>query len=344
MSASESTRVLLVSRPDGEPTTENFRLDTVVLEEPSDGEVLLRTIYLSLDPYMRGRMNALRSDAEPAGPDPVMDGVAVCEVVSSRFVGLASGDLVVARLGWQSAGVMAGAELQRLDPGMAPISTALGVLGMPGLTAYAGLLEFGRPQAGETVVVAAAVGPVGATVGQVAKIKGARVVGIAGGPEKTAWLLDAGFDVALDHRSPSFAADLAAACPDGIDVYFENVGGHVWDAVLPLLNDFSRVPVCGLVAHYSESGPASTPDRTAALMRTVLTRRVTMRGFNQNDFGTEIREAFQTDVAQWIRDGRFVYREDIVEGLANAPEAFVGMLKGHNMGKMLVQVAPDPTR
>ncbi|MET0767812.1 MAG: NADP-dependent oxidoreductase, partial [Aeromicrobium sp.] len=235
-SATENTRVLLASRPHGEPVAENFRLETTPLPVPGEGEVLLRTIYLSLDPYMRGRMSAAKSYAAPVEVGDVMVGGAVAEVVESRDDSLAVGDIVLAYLGWQTHGVQPAGAVRRIDPSRAPISTALGVLGMPGFTAYAGLLEIGRPQPGETVVVAAAAGPVGSAVGQIARIKGARAVGIAGGPEKVAYLEEIGFDVALDHRSPTFAQDLEAAVPDGIDVYFENVGGHVWDAVLPLLN------------------------------------------------------------------------------------------------------------
>jgi NADPH-dependent curcumin reductase CurA len=213
------------------------------------------------------------------------------------------------------------------------------VLGMPGFTAYAGLLTLGQPRPGETVVVAAASGPVGATVGQIARIKGARAVGIAGGPDKCALVRDAfGFDVALDHRSPTFAEELQAACPDGIDVYFENVGGKVWDAVFPLLNTFARIPVCGLVAQYNSTGPFDGPDRLPILMRDVLTKSLTIRGFIQREFHAQ-RPAFYREMAQWIAEGRVKYQEDIVDGLESAPEAFIGMLEGRNFGKLIVQVS-----
>ncbi|MCW2789210.1 MAG: NADP-dependent oxidoreductase [Aeromicrobium sp.] len=338
-----NTRILLDSRPHGEPTPDNFRFETVPVPAPAEGEVLLRTIYLSLDPYMRGRMNDAKSYAAPVELGAVMEGGTVCEVVESRDPGLAPGDIVLAHGGWQEYAVAPARQVRRLDPARAPISTAVGVLGMPGFTAYAGLLEIGRPQPGETVVVAAAAGPVGSTVGQIARIKGARAVGIAGGADKVAWLEELGFDVALDHRSPTFRDDLEAAVPDGIDVYFENVGGHVWDAVLPRLNTYARVPVCGLVSHYNETELPAGPDRSSRLMTAILTRSLTVRGFIQNEFVSSHYKAFQADAAGWIADGSLRYKEDIVAGLDNAPDAFLGMLKGQNFGKLVVQVGADPT-
>jgi NADPH-dependent curcumin reductase CurA len=340
----QNTRILLDSRPHGEPTPDNFRFETVPVPEPADGEVLLRTIYLSLDPYMRGRMNDAKSYAAPVDLGAVMEGGTVCEVVQSRDPSVAPGDIVLAHGGWQTYAVAPARQVRKLDPARAHVSTAVGVLGMPGFTAYAGLLEIGRPQPGETVVVAAAAGPVGSTVGQIARIKGARAVGIAGGTDKVAWLEELGFDVALDHRSPTFRDDLLAAVPDGIDVYFENVGGHVWDAVLPRLNTYARVPVCGLVAHYNETELPAGPDRSSRLMTAILTKSLTIRGFIQNEFVTSHYKAFQADVSGWIADGSLRYKEDIVEGLDNAPDAFLGMLKGQNFGKLVVQVGQDPTR
>ena len=340
----QNTRVLLASRPHGEPTSDNFTIESVELPEPGEGEVLLRTIYLSLDPYMRGRMSAAKSYAAPFEVGEPMQGGIVAEVVESHADSLRPGDIVLAYGGWQSYGVAAATHVRKLDPDQAPVSTALGVLGMPGFTAYAGLLEIGRPQRGETVVVAAAAGPVGSAVGQIARIKGARAVGIAGGPAKVAWLEELGFDVALDHRSPTFAADLKAAVPEGIDVYFENVGGHVWDAVLPRLNTYARVPVCGLVAHYNETEPPAGPDRSVRLMTAILTKGITVRGFIQTEFVKTHQAAFQADAAGWLRDGSLRHREDVVEGLENAPEALIGLLKGKNFGKLLVKVGADPTR
>ncbi|AXT83820.1 NADP-dependent oxidoreductase [Aeromicrobium sp. A1-2] len=340
----QNTRILLASRPHGEPTSDNFRIETAPMPQPADGEVLLRTVYMSLDPYMRGRMNDAKSYAAPVELGSVMEGGTVAEVVESRDPSLQAGDIVLSHLGWQSHGVQQAKHVRKLDADRAPISTAVGVLGMPGFTAYAGLLEIGKPQPGETVVVAAAAGPVGSAVGQIARIKGARAVGIAGGPEKVAWLKELGFDVALDHRSPTFKEDLKAAVPDGIDVYFENVGGHVWDAVLPLLNTYARVPVCGLVAHYNETALPDGPDRSARLMSSILTKSITVRGFIQTEFVKSHYKQFQADAAEWIADGSLRYREDIVEGLENAPDAFFGMLTGKNFGKLLVQVGADPTR
>ena len=339
----ENIRVLLDSRPEGFPSAGNFRVDAAPLPVPGDGEVLLRTIYLSLDPYMRGRMLAAASYASSVPIGGVMEGGTVSEVVESRDASLAPGDIVLSHVGWQSYGVQPAADLRRLDPSLAPISTALGVLGMPGFTAYAGLLEIGRPQAGETVVVAAAAGPVGSTVGQIARLKGARAVGIAGGPEKVAYLRELGFDAALDHRSPTFEAELAAAAPDGIDVYFENVGGRVWDAVLPLLNTYARVPICGIISRYSQTEPADGPDRSAQLMQTFLAKRMTLRGFLQAEFVNSHHEQFQRDVAAWVANGDIHFREDVVDGIENAPDAFIGLLKGESRGKVLVRVGADPT-
>ncbi|KLI99962.1 NADP-dependent oxidoreductase [Luteimonas sp. FCS-9] len=340
MSDPVTTRIVLASRPTGAPTVDNFRVERAPLPAPRNGQVLLRNRWLSLDPYMRGRMNAGRSYAAPVEIGEVMDGGTVSEVVESLHPAWSPGDLVLAHAGWQTHAVVDGEGLRRkLDPGGPAPSLALGVYGMPGFTAYAGLREIGKPAHGETLVVAAASGPVGATVGQIAKLQGARVVGIAGGPDKVAHVRDElGFDVALDHRADDFAAQLQAACPDGIDVYFENVGGKVLDAVLPLLNDFARVPVCGLVAHYNDSAPPPGPDRLSQLMSLILTRHLTVRGFIQRDF-IALYPEFLREMGAWLRDGRIRWREDVVEGLENAPEAFIGMLEGRNFGKLVVKLA-----
>ena len=332
-------RIVLASRPEGEPKAENFLLETAAAPEPRDGEVLLRTKWLSLDPYMRGRMSAARSYAKPVEVGEAMEGGTVSEVAASRHGKFREGDVVLSRAGWQDYAVSDGTGLRKLDPDAAPVQTALGVLGMPGMTAYTGLLNIGQPKEGETLVVAAASGPVGATVGQIAKIKGLRTVGVAGGPEKCRLLLEEfGFDAAVDHRAPDMKEKLKAACPEGIDVYFENVGGEVWNAVLPLLNDFARVPVCGRIANYSDTAPPPGPDRSVALMASVLTRRLRIQGFIVTDFAAQARE-FATEVGGWVRDGRIRYREDVVEGLDKAPEAFMGLLKGRNVGKLLVRVS-----
>src|SRR5690554_322539 len=262
MSKQINRRIVLASRPKGEPTSDNFRMEKQELPALNDGEVLLKVQYLSIDPYMRGRMNAGKSYAAPVEVGDTMVGGTVAEVVESRHPKFKPGQTVLSYSGWQEYAISNGKDLHILDPEAAPSSTALGVMGMPGFTAYAGLLTIGKPKKGETVVVAAATGPVGSAVGQIAKIKGARAVGIAGGPEKCKALIDEfGFDVALDHRDPNFAQNLKDAVPEGIDVYFENVGGAVWKAVQPLLNDFARIPVCGLVAHYNEVAPPEGPDR-----------------------------------------------------------------------------------
>jgi NADPH2:quinone reductase len=311
-----------------------------VLPDLEEGQVLLRVVYLSLDPYMRGRMSTARSYAAAVELGAVMVGGTVCEVVSSRAPEVPEGSMVLSYSGWQTHAVASAREVRLLDPEAAPVSTALGVLGMPGFTAYAGLLEIGRPKDGETVVVAAATGPVGSAVGQIARIKGARAVGIAGGPEKCRALTeDFGFDAALDHRSPSFAEDLAAAVPDGVDVYFENVGGPVGDAVFRRLNTYARVPVCGLVANYNATEAPAGPDRLPGFLGQVLSRSLTVRGFIQDEFTKSHGRDFVRDMTGWVADGSVRYREDVVEGLENAPEAFRGLLRGANFGKLVVQVS-----
>jgi NADPH-dependent curcumin reductase len=335
----QNLQILLASRPVGHPSPDNFEFVQTPIPSPGEGQVLLKIRYLSLDPYMRGRMSAAKSYAASVEIGQVMEGGTVAEVLESRHPDYAAGDMVLSYSGWQAHALSDGTDLRKLNPQQAPVTTALGVLGMPGFTAYAGLLTLGQPKPGETVVMAAASGPVGATVGQIARIKGARAVGIAGGPDKCALVRDAfGFDVALDHRSPTFAEELQAACPDGIDVYFENVGGKVWDAVFPLLNTFARIPVCGLVAQYNSTGPFDGPDRLPILMRDVLTKSLTIRGFIQREFHAQ-RPAFYREMAQWIAEGRVKYQEDIVDGLESAPEAFIGMLEGRNFGKLIVQVS-----
>lgn len=336
--ANRLTRIVLASRPEGRPEPANFRIEQADIPELAEGEVLLKVRYLSLDPYMRGRMSAAKSYAASTEIGAVMDGGTVAEVVESRNDGFRVGELVLSYSGWQTHAVSDGKGLMKLDNWPAPPSTALGVLGMPGFTAYAGLLTLGRPKPGETVVVAAASGAVGSVVGQIAKLKGARAVGIAGGTLKCRVVLEEfGFDAAVDHRSPTFAEELAAACSGGIDVYFENVGGAVWDAVFPLLNDFARVPVCGLIAQYNSSGPFEGPDRLPILMRDVLTKSLTIRGFIQREFADQ-RPAFLKEMGEWVATGKVRYREDIVKGLESAPQAFIGLLEGRNLGKLLVEL------
>lgn len=335
--APENVQIVLASRPHGAPTPENFRLERVPVPSPGPDEVLLRTLYLSLDPYMRGRLSDAPSYAAPFEVDEPLGAGTVCEVVESNSDDVKVGDVVLAYTTWSTHAVAPAKAVRLVDPGRAPISTALGVLGMPGFTAYAGLAEIGRPTEGETVVVAAASGPVGSLVGQLAQRSGARAVGIAGGPDKCAYLTEIGFDAAIDHRSPTFVDDLAAATPDGIDVYFENVGGAVWDAVLERLNDFARIPVCGLVASYNDTGLPDGPDRMPALMGRVLRKRLHIQGFIQSDFSSHLGD-FHRTVGPMVAAGDVHYREDVVDGLEAAPEAFIGMLEGRNFGKLVVKV------
>ena len=336
-------RVVLVSRPAGEPTAANFRIEDYAAPAPGEGQVLLRTIWLSLDPYMRGRMSDGPSYATPVPIGGVMEGGTVCEVIASNNPGFAKGDVVLARAGWQTHALSDGQDLRKVDPKLGPISTAVGVLGMPGMTAYTGLLDIGKPQPGETVVVAAASGAVGSAVGQIARIKGARAVGIAGGKDKCDYVKnELGFDDCIDHRDPDLAAKLKAACPKGIDVYFENVGGAVFEAVFPLLNGFARMPVCGLIAEYNKFGEAPPPKWASSMMRAVLTKRLSIRGFIVSDFYARFPD-FQRDMSQWVREGKVKHREFVTEGLDSAPGAFMGLLKGANFGKQLVRVGPDKT-
>ena len=336
----ENVQVRLASRPAGRPTPGNFAFTREPLPVPRDGQVLIRTRYLSLDPYMRGRMSDAPSYAPPVEVGGVMVGGTIGEVVESKSPGLAPGDAVLAYSGWQKYDVARASLVRKLDQDSGvPLTTALGVLGMPGFTAYAGLTQIGQPKAGETVVVAAASGPVGATVGQLAKIFGARAVGIAGGQRKVDYVRSLGFDAAVDHRSPTFSEDLAAATPDGIDVYFENVGGHVWDAVLPRLNQFGRVPLCGLVASYNATSLPEGPDRTPLLLTAILKKSLTVKGFIVTDYTASLEPEFLRRAAPWVREGRLRCREDVVDGLENAPGAFIGMLDGQNFGKLLVRVS-----
>jgi NADPH-dependent curcumin reductase len=344
MTTEKNRQILLASRPRGEPGPDNFKLVETAVPEAGPGQMLLHTVYLSLDPYMRGRMDAGASYVQPVEVGEVMGGSAVCAVVKSNLPRYKAGDIVVAGTGWQEYSLSDGEGVQTVDPALGPISYALGVLGMPGLTAYTGLLNIGKPQPGETLVVAAASGAVGSVVGQIAKVKGCRVIGIAGGEQKCRFVKEElGFDGCLDHRQPDLAERLQAACPNGIDIYFENVGGAVFDAVLPLLNNFARIPVCGLIAHYNATELPPGPDRVPLLMRNILAKRLTFRGFLVFDYGSQFGE-FITDMSGWLRDGRVKYREDITDGLENAPRELVGLLKGENFGKKIIRVSPDPTK
>jgi len=333
-------QVLLNSRPVGAPASDNFRLVETAIPQPGQGQILLRTLYLSLDPYMRGRMSDAPSYAAPVGIGEPMVGGTVSRVEASRHPDFQAGDLVLAYAGWQDYALSDGSGVIKLDPDMAEPSMALGVLGMPGFTAYMGLLDIGQPKSAETVVVGAASGAVGAVVGQIARLKGCRVVGIAGGSEKCRYVVDTlGFDACIDHHSANLPEALAAACPRGIDVYFESVGGAVFDAVLPLLNVKARIPLCGLIAHYNDTQLPAGPDRLSLLTRTLLVKRIKLQGFIIfDDYGDRYDEFF-TQMSAWLDAGEIKFREDISDGLENAPQAFIRLLEGGNFGKLLIRVA-----
>ncbi|CAI8895668.1 NADP-dependent oxidoreductase [Kosakonia sp. YIM B13611] len=334
-------RWVLASRPHGAPVADNFRLEEDDIATPGEGQVLLRTVFLSLDPYMRGRMSDAPSYSPPIKMGEVMCGGTVSRVVKSQHPDFAEGDWVLGYSGWQDYDISGGEGLVKLGDNPPHPSWSLGILGMPGFTAYMGLLDIGQPKPGETLVVAAATGPVGATVGQIGKIKGCRVVGVAGGSEKCRHAVDVlGFDHCIDHHAEDFAEQLAAACPQGIDIYFENVGGKVFDAVLPLLNTSARIPLCGLVSGYNATDLPPGPDRIPLLMATLLKKRIRLQGFIiGQDYGHRIHE-FQQEMEQWIRQEIIQYREQLIEGLENAPDAFIGLLEGKNFGKVVVQIGP----
>jgi NADPH-dependent curcumin reductase CurA len=338
-----STQVQLAARPVGDPKHSDFKITKVELPAVGVDEMLCRIIYQSLDPYMRGRMDDTKSYAVPVQIGDVLGAGTVAEVIESKNAKFKPGDIVTGMFGWQTYIISNGVGIRKIDPGVAPISTAVGILGMPGMTAYVGLLDIGEPKKGETVVVAAASGAVGSAVGQIAKIKGCRVIGIAGAAEKCAYVTEElGFDACLSHHSNNLDAELAALCPDGIDVYFENVGGKVFDAVFPLLNPFARIPICGLISRYSHIGEYPGPNELPKLMRSILTNRLKIQGFIITERWNRFQD-FEKDVSGWIKSGALKYREDFVDGLENAPEAFMGLLKGKNFGKLLVRVSEDPT-
>jgi NADPH-dependent curcumin reductase CurA len=339
MPASVTRQIVLRSRPVGMPKPGDFDLVEAPRPSPKDGEVLCRTIYLSLDPYMRGRISGARSYAQSVEPGQVIVGGTVGEVLESKHPGLAKGDIVLGYDGWQSHAVSKGGGLRKLDPKQAPISTALGVLGMPGMTAYVGLLDIGQPKPGETVVVSAASGAVGSAVGQIAKIKGARAVGVAGSQDKCDYVVrELGFDACVNYKTGDLPAALKAACPSGIDVYFENVGGDVLRAVMTLLNQNARIPLCGLISEYNATESTPGPN-----LRPLLFNRALVKGFIVSDHLARMGD-FLKDCSGWVRDGRLKYREDVVVGLEKAPEAFIGLLQGKNFGKLLVRVGEDPTK
>ncbi|MFV0295879.1 MAG: NADP-dependent oxidoreductase [Hyphomicrobiaceae bacterium] len=331
-------RVVLAKRPSGEPAVSDFRVETIDMPELRANEVLVRVAYMSLDPYMRGRMRDAASYAKPVPIDGVMEGGTVGEVVASENPAFKVGDTVEGRLGWQEYGISTGGSLRPIDTSIAPISWYNGILGMPGMTAWFGLYEIGQPRPGETVVVSAASGAVGQLVGQLAKLSGCRVVGIAGGPKKCAYIRDElGFDVAVDYKTATFDADLKSACPNGIDVYFDNVGGPVTDAVITKLNFWARIPLCGTISAYNVEEPELGP----RLLWPMVGGRTRMQGFIVSDFAPKFEPARRL-MASLVTSGKLQYRQDIVSGIDNVPRAFIGLLRGENFGKLQVQLGPDP--
>lgn len=337
--SNQNQRIVLASRPVGAPIQSDFRLETTDKPVPAKGEMLLRTIYLSLDPYMRGRMSDAKSYADPVAIDQVIVGGTVCQIEESNNSDFEVGEWVVAYTGWQKYALSDGKGLLKLGKDPATPSYALGIMGMPGFTAYMGLLDIGQPKPGETIVVAAATGPVGATVGQIGKLKGCRVVGIAGGEEKCRFAKQQlGFDDCIDHKAADFVELLTKACVDGIDVYYENVGGKVFDAVLPLLNTSARIPLCGLVSQYNATSLPKGPDRLSMLMGSILFKRIKMQGFIIFDDYAHRYDEFAVDMTTWLNEGKVKYKEQVVDGLENTVEAFAGLLEGKNFGKLVIKV------
>ena len=353
MPGNTNTQILFAARPRGAPTEANFRIVETPIPQPGPGEMLLRTIYLGLDPVIRLRMN--EGSYWPAFEiGKPLGARTICAVVTSNNTAYAPGDLLVMQGIWAdymisdgkaavSAANTQAANLPKLDPARGSITAPLHVLGITGFTAYIGVTEIGQPKHGETMVVSGASGAVGSIAGQIAKLKGCRVVGIAGGARKCDFITNAlGFDHAVDYKRPDFAAALAVACPDGVDIYFENVGGAVFDAVFPLLNRHARVPVCGTVSEYNATERAIGPDKMPALLLATLGKRLRLQGFVIGDWFHKMPE-FQREAGLWLREGKLKYREEFVDGLANAPAAFMAMLKADTFGKVIVRVSEEPT-
>lgn len=340
--ATTNRRFVLAERPRGEPNDQTLRLETVEIPEPAEGQMLLRTVFLSLDPYMRGRMSDAPSYAAPVEIGQTMVGGTVSRVVTSKLDGFRPGDWVVGFTGWQDYALSDGKGITPLGPDPSHPSWALGVTGMPGFTAWSGLKEIGKPKAGETLVVGGATGPVGATVGQIGKILGLKVVGIAGGPEKCSHAVEVlGFDACVDYKAADFVDQLTLATPDGIDIYFENVGGKVFDAVASRLNTAARIPLCGLISQYNATSLPDGPDRMGWLMGQFLKKRITLRGFIVfDDFG-HLYPEFAREMNTWVEAGQIKYREEMIDGLEEAPRAFIGLLRGEAFGKRVVRVGPD---
>jgi NADPH-dependent curcumin reductase CurA len=330
-----SREIRLVARPRGFPGEELFEVAEAPIPAPADGQVLIRNAYFSVDPYMRPRMNDVRSYVAPFTLGEAMTGGAVGRIAASRNSRFAEGDWVLHQLGWREWALSDGAMLRKVDPGAAPVSTALGVLGMPGFTAWYGLFVLGRPQEGETVVVSGAAGAVGSAAGQMAVIAGCRVLGSAGTEEKLAWLRDLGFDAVFNYREQPPREAFAELAPDGIDIYFDNVGGDHLEAAIGALRTHGRVVACGSISRYNDAEPSAGPRN----MFMVVTKRLRIEGYIITDHYDRFGE-FAAQASEWFRDGRLRYRETVVEGIENAPKAFLGLLRGENIGKMLVKVGP----
>jgi NADPH-dependent curcumin reductase CurA len=330
-----SREIRLVARPAGFPDEDLFEVAESPIPDPTAGQILIRNAYFSVDPYMRPRMNDVRSYVAPFTLGEPMTGGAVGQVVSSRHDALSEGDWVVHALGWREWALSDGSQVRKIDPSIAPVSTALGVLGMPGFTAYHGLFTIGKPKAGETVLVSGAAGAVGSAAGQMAKIAGCRVIGSAGSPEKVSWLGELGFDAAFNYREQPVRTALGAVAPDGIDVYFDNVGGEHLEAAIAALHNYGRVVACGSISRYNDVEPSPGPRN----MFMVVTKRLLLQGYIINDHFEQFPE-FLEAATRWFREGMLRYRETVIEGIENAPNAFVGLLRGENIGKMLVKVGP----
>ncbi len=336
MASHKNREIMLVSRPQGMPKETDFKLVESEIPECIEGGVLVRTVYLSVDPYMRGRMSGVKTYIDPFNLNEVIVGGVVGEVVKTRSPELKAGDKVMGTLGWRDYNTADSRELRKIDPGVAPISTALGILGMPGLTAYFGLLDIGRPMPGETLVVSGAAGAVGTGVGQIGKIKGCRVIGIAGSEGKIRYLIDElGFDAAINYRTvPDIKKALKEHCPNGVDIYFDNVGGEISDAVMPLLNFNARIVLCGQISQYN----AEKPDMGPRIQPYLLVKSALMKGFIIVNYAGRYEEGI-ADLGTWVKQKKLKYAENIVEGLENAPKAFIGLFKGENLGKQLVKVS-----
>lgn len=332
----KNREIILTKRPDGEPTREHLQIREAAMPQPAEGEVLTRLLYVSVDPYMRGRMNEGKSYIEPFKLNQPMEGGAIAEVISSNAEALKKGDIVTGSLPWREYVSLPAADLRKIDPSLGPITTSLHILGMTGLTAYFGLMDIGEPQEGETVVVSGAAGAVGSAVVQIATIAGARVVGIAGTDEKVQFVKQLGADTVINYRTEDVGQTLAEACPNGVDVYFDNVGGPISDEVYPLLNKFARVVQCGAISSYNKK-----EDTGPRIQQYLIKSSALIKGFTVGDYRERFTEGFR-HLSKWLGEGKLTYEETITEGFDNIPEAFFGLFKGENVGKQLVKVN-DPS-